>query len=95
LRTFTLIFTLSLLGVVSGCSVDLPFQRGNPGGNSVSSDRDYDNCRREADRSMNESLGSDAFIDPADDHTENPMIIARREQLRSQYQKEVAQCMGR
>jgi len=51
---------------------------------------DLEACRRSADREM----GSDAAIDPADDHTANPMVLARREQLRGQYQTLVDQCMG-
>jgi hypothetical protein len=39
-------------------------------------------------------MGSDASIDPADDHTGNPMVLARREELRSTYQTLVDQCMG-
>jgi len=53
--------------------------------------RDLDACRHAADREM----GADAAIDPADDHTANPMVLARREQLRSTYQTLVDQCMGR
>jgi len=56
----------------------------------ASKSRDLDTCRRAADREM----GSDAAIDPADDHTANPMVLARREQLRSTYQTLVDQCMG-
>jgi hypothetical protein len=52
--------------------------------------RDLETCRRSADRSM----GSDASIDPADDHTANPMVLARREEMRSTYQTLVDQCMG-
>ena len=51
---------------------------------------DLAGCRRSADQSM----GAEASIDPADDHTANPMVMARREQLRSQYQTMVDQCMG-
>jgi len=53
-------------------------------------DRDLANCRRDADREM----GPESAIDPADDFTANPMVLARREQLRNRYQTLVDQCMG-
>jgi len=98
MRTSPLIILSAILLVQTACTIDLPFQRQNPRNNDADQsnpqqtrgDRDLETCRRSAD----DTMGSDATIDPADEHTANPMVLARREQLRSQYQTLVNQCMG-
>ena len=96
MRPLALILPLFLL---SACSYSLPDSTHSrsysaagaanaaPPENSM---HDLEACRRSADRDM----GAESAIDPADDHTANPMVLARREQLRSQYQTLVDQCMG-
>lgn len=96
----SLILTLPGLAACSFSIPDSPRYGARPGSAQddspaeqsleASSNRDRETCRRSADRSM----GSDASIDPADDHTGNPMVLARREELRSTYQTLVDQCMG-
>jgi len=51
-------------------------------------DVDLAACRKNADQSM----GPDS-IDPADEHNPNPMAMARREELRGQYDHMVDDCM--
>jgi hypothetical protein len=57
---------------------------------SSSQSRDLQSCRRAADSGM----GPGVSIDPADEYTANPMVLANREALRDQYQTLVDQCMG-
>jgi hypothetical protein len=96
MRALPLILPLFLL---SACSYSLPdstHSRSYAGGGAAApaaepqSTHDLEACRRSADREM----GAESAIDPADDFTANPMVLARREQLRSQYQTLVDQCMG-
>lgn len=98
-RTKFAAFTLLL--VTSGCSFTIPDSTRTASRSTAResaavneapgpSSRDLLTCRRAADRSM----GADDFIDPADDHTNNPMVLARREELRGTYQTLVDQCMG-
>ena len=70
---------LSLL-LLSACAPEL-----SPRGSA-----DLAACRRSADRSM----GRDASIDPASEHSvSDPMGMVQREQTRSPYQTMVDQCM--
>jgi hypothetical protein len=99
MRLSPLLLSLSSLAVLTACTFSLPdsthrtgYEAGGAAGAAPagSAARDLETCRRAADREM----GPESAIDPADDFTANPMVLARREQLRSKYQTLVDQCMG-
>jgi outer membrane PBP1 activator LpoA protein len=50
---------------------------------------DLASCRRNADQTM----GPVSSIDPSDEHNPSPMAMARREELRGQYDSLVQDCM--
>jgi hypothetical protein len=65
--------------LLAGCAPSHPASR---------QEADLAACRRTAD----ETLGPSS-IDPADEHNPRPMAMARRENLRSQYDGIVQDCM--
>jgi hypothetical protein len=76
--SFCLIIIL-VAGIAAGCADHTP-----------QSIKDLQACRRSADMSM----GPDAAIAPEDEHTMQPMVLARREKLRDEYNTLVDQCMA-
>ena len=68
------------LCLLAGCAPSHPASR---------HEADLAACRRNADETM-----GPASIDPADEHNPSPMTMARREQLRGQYDNMVQDCMA-
>ena len=71
---------LVIATVLTGCAPSHPASR---------QEADLASCRRTADETM-----GPVSIDPADEHNPRPMAMARRENLRSQYDGIVQDCMA-
>ena len=69
-----------LAGLLAGCAPSHPASR---------HEADLAACRRNADETM-----GPVSIDPADERNPSPMTMARREQLRGQYDNMVQDCMA-
>jgi len=98
MRAFRLILPLLSLSALAGCSIALPDSLHRtpyeaapaPEVSPERAERDLESCRRWAEHAM----GPEAAIDPSEEHTTNPMVLARREQVRGSFQALVDQCMG-